>query len=121
MNATHIFRHFRRVIPDTPDNGHISTGNKILKPGRLALPSDHRGFMRPCMAPAQPFAGLPVTPNHIHPQQIIQPSAVNPHRHHISTTQDIVQADTTALLFPEISPRPAVRAQGKTNFHIGVF
>lgn len=61
-------------------------------------------FHAPRHGPSPAIRGLPVTPNHIHPQQIIQPSAVNPHRHHISTTQDIVQADTTALLFPEISP-----------------
>ncbi|EKH18786.1 hypothetical protein ECPA23_2385, partial [Escherichia coli PA23] len=45
----------------------------------------------------------------------------NPHRHHISALQDIVQADAPALLLPEIRARPAVRTQGKTDFHIGVF
>ena len=121
MNTTHILRHFRRVIPDPTDNRHVSTGHKILKPGYLTLPSDHRGFMHPGMAPAQPFAGFPVTANHVHSQQIIQAPAVNPHRHHISALQDIFQADAPALLLPEIRARPAVRTQGKANFHIGVF
>ncbi len=30
-------------------------------------------------------------------------------------------ADAPALLLPEIRTRPAVRTQGKTNFHIGMF